>query len=173
MFETGSRDRRRVGSERWSEPRDERLFAQLYAPLRRFAAVVKPPEVDADDLVQEALLRTLAIRPLCEYEDPASYLRRTIVNLASNERRWLGRRRRALARLGSASYEHAAYPSDLQELLRLKPLDRAALYLVVVEGRSYNEVADMLGNSEIAVRARVSRALRRLRVELEEEVRDE
>src|SRR4051812_19140119 len=82
----GLRDGRPVGGERVSEPGDERLFAQLYAPLHRFAAVVKPPEVDADDLVQEALLRTLALRPLCEYEDPASYLRRTIVNLASNER---------------------------------------------------------------------------------------
>jgi RNA polymerase sigma factor (sigma-70 family) len=162
-----------VGSERWSEDRDERLFAQLYEPLRRFAAVVKPPEVDADDLVQEALLRTLAIRRLCEYEDPAAYLRRTIVNLVSNQRRWLGRRRRALARLTPLSDEDAAYPSDLQELLRLRPLDRAALYLAVVEGRSYSEVADVLGSSEVAVRARVSRALRRLRVELEEEVRDE
>jgi RNA polymerase sigma factor (sigma-70 family) len=162
-----------VGGERGPEPGDERLFAQLYGPLRRFAAVVKPPEVDADDLVQEALLRTLAIRPLCDYEDPASYLRRSIVNLASNERRWLGRRRRALARLTPAAHEHAVYPSDLQDLLRLKPLDRAALYLAVVEGRSYSEVADVLGSTETAVRARVSRALRRLRVHLEEEVRDE
>jgi RNA polymerase sigma factor (sigma-70 family) len=162
-----------VASERWSKARDERLFAELYAPLRRFAAVVKPPEADADDLVQEALLRTLAIRPLCEYDDPASYLRRTIVNLAANQRRWLGRRRRALARLTPLAQEDAAYPSDLQELLRLKPLDRAALYLAVVEDRSYREVADVLGSSEIAVRARVSRALRRLRVRFEEEVLDE
>lgn len=161
-----------MGSERGSE-RDERLFAQLYVPLRRFAAVVKPPEVDADDLVQEALLRTLAIRPLCEYEDPAAYLRRCIVNLASNQRRWLGGRRRAVARLTRASYEHATYPSDLHELLRLKPLDRAVLYLAVVEGRGYAEVAEVLGCSETAARARVSRALRRLRVQLEEVVRDE
>lgn len=162
-----------MGSERRPESRDERLFAQLYVPLRRFAAVVKPPEVDADDLVQEALLRALAIRPLCEYEDPASYLRRAIVNLASNQRRWLGRRRRALSRLTPVADKDAAYPSDLQELLRLKSRDRAALYLAVVEDRSYSEVADILGCSEVAVRARVSRALRRLRVQLEEEVRDE
>jgi RNA polymerase sigma factor (sigma-70 family) len=162
-----------VGGERGSELGDERLFAQLYVPLRRFAAVVGPPEVDADDLVQEALLRTLAIRPLCEYEDPAAYLRRTIVNLASNQRRWLGRRRRALARLTPVSHEDATYPSDLQELLRLRPPDRAALYLAVVEDRSYSEVADVLGSTETAVRARVSRALRRLRVQLEEEVRDD
>jgi DNA-directed RNA polymerase specialized sigma24 family protein len=162
-----------VGGERWSDHRDERLFAQLYVPLRRFAAVVKPPEVDADDLVQEALVRALAIRRLCEYEDPAAYLRRTIVNLASNQWRWLGRRRRALGRLTPPSHEGAAYPSDLEELLRLKPLDRAALCLAVVEGRSYSEVADVLGSSEVAVRAWVSRALRRLRVELEQEVRDD
>ncbi len=164
-------DRQGVDGE--PEPGQERLFAQLYPSLRRFAAVVKPPEVDTDDLVQEALLRTLALRPLSELDDPAAYLRRTIVNLSSNQRRWLARRRGAIARLGADSPDETRYPSDLQDLLRLKPADRAALYLAVVEDRGYDDVADVLGCSEAAARARVSRALRRLRVQLEEEVRDE
>ena len=155
------------------EPGEEQQFAQLYPSLRRFAAVVKPRDVDADDLVQEALLRTLALRPLSELDDPAAYLRRTIVNLSSNQRRWLARRRGAIARLGADSPDETRYPSDLQDLLRLKPVDRAALYLAVVEGRGYDDVAGVLGCSEDAARARVSRALRRLRVQLEEEVRDE
>ena len=54
--------------------------------------------------------------------------------------------------------------------MRLKPSDRAALYLFVVEQRSHREVADLLEISETAARARVSRALKRLRVELSGEV---
>lgn len=37
-------------------------FAELYEPLRRFAAVVRSRDMDADDLVQEALVRTLALQ---------------------------------------------------------------------------------------------------------------
>ncbi len=151
---------------------DGELFAQLYPSLRRFASVAKPLEVDADDLIQEALVRALALRPLSEYSDPAAYLRRTIVNLASNARRGFGRRRRALSRFAEAGRSEASYPSDLQDLLRLKPPERAAVYLAVVEGQEYAVIAEMLGCSESAARTRVSRALRKLRIELDQEVRD-
>ena len=67
-------------------------FAKLYEPLRRFASVVRSPDMDADDLVQEALVRTLALQPLAELDDPAAYLRTVIVRLASNQRRTAGRR---------------------------------------------------------------------------------
>ena len=150
---------------------DERLFAELYPALRRFAVVAKPAELDADDLVQEALVRALRVGRLSELDDPAAYLRRTIANLASNTRRQLGRRRRALSRLTDADGgAGASYPSDLQDLLRLRPSERAAVYLAVVEGLSHAEVGVSLGCSEAAARNRVSRALRRLRADLNEEV---
>ncbi len=149
---------------------DEQLFAGLYRSLRRFASVVGPEEVDADDLVQEALVRALALRPLGEYSEPGAYLRRTILNLASNTRRQLGRRRRAISRVVASDSSAEAYPSDLGDLLRLRPSERAAVYLSVVDGLSHAEVAAALGCSEAAARNRVSRALRRLRIELNEEV---
>jgi RNA polymerase sigma-70 factor, ECF subfamily len=145
---------------------DDALFADLYPMLARFAAVVRPPEVEADDLVQEALTRTLAVRPLSDCEDPAAYLRTAIVRLASNHRRSFGRRRRALARMSSTEADSPSYPSDLDDLRRLAPEERAVLYLVFVEGRSYAEAARVLGCKEPAARARSSRALKRLRVEL-------
>lgn len=149
---------------------DDLLFRELYPSLRRFAAVVRPSEVDGDDLVQEALTRALAIRPLAEYEDPGAYLRTAMVRIASNHRRKLGRGRRAHERAVAAADETTrdSYPSDLDDLLRLKPIDRAALYLIVVERRSHRETGELLGWTETATRARVSRALRRLRLELQD-----
>ena len=62
---------------------ESQLFAELYGPLRRFAAVVGPIEVDPDDLLQEAVARVLRRRRLTDLDQPGAYLRRTIVNLAS------------------------------------------------------------------------------------------
>ncbi|MGH9015725.1 MAG: RNA polymerase sigma factor [Acidimicrobiia bacterium] len=153
--------------------RDEELFAELYPSLRRLAAVVRPLEEDPDDLVQEALARALAIRPLSAFDDPCAYLRTAIVRLASNHRRRLGRHRRALSRAGlPADASQANYPSDLDDLRRLGVRDRAVLYLSLVEGYSYREIAGVLGCGEQAARARASRALRRLRSDLREEIRD-
>jgi DNA-directed RNA polymerase specialized sigma24 family protein len=144
---------------------DEAIFAELYAPLRRFASAVRPIEIDADDLVQEALMRTLVRQPLVALDDPGAYLRTAIVRLASNERRSFGRRRRALERYGADEVgDPVAYPSDVSDLRRLDPAERAAVYLAAVERRSHREIAQLLGCSEDAARNRVSRGLARLRV---------
>jgi RNA polymerase sigma-70 factor (ECF subfamily) len=151
---------------------DEMVFERLYAGLRRFAAVVAPPEQDPDDLVQEAVSRVLRRRSLSSLENPGAYLRRSIVNLASNERRRLGRWRRArvrAARPPADDAQPAAYPSDLDDLLRLPPDTRAALWLVDVEGRGFDEVAELLGCSRDAAKARASRARRALRQSITEE----
>lgn len=142
------------------------VIASLYPALHRFAAAVGPAEVDPDDLVQEAFVRTLRSGPLDRYDDPGAYLRRAIVNLAANQRRGFGRGRRAVARLAPAPDPAPAYPSDLSDLLRLAPDDRAVLYLVHVEGLPYSEAAQVLGCSEEAARSRASRARRRLRADL-------
>jgi RNA polymerase sigma factor (sigma-70 family) len=153
--------------------RDDELFTELYPSLRRFAAAVRSPEEDPDDLVQEALTRALAIGPLSSRENAGAYLRTAIVRLASNQRRWLGRRRRAFTRaMGATDANEATYPSDLDDLRRLPPRDRAVLYLSIVEGHSYKEIAAVLRCSEQAARARASRAIRRLRVDLREEIAD-
>ena len=52
-------------------------------------------------------------------------------------------------------------------LLELEPADQEILRLRVVEEREYDEIAAVLGVREDAVRARVSRALKRLRVLVE------
>jgi RNA polymerase sigma-70 factor, ECF subfamily len=153
---------------------DDALFAELYPALRRLAAMVAPPEAEPDDLVQEAVSRALRKGPLTRLDNPGAYLRRAVVNLAANERRRLGRWRRARIRAvrpPSDDGQPAAYPSDLADLLRLPPETRAALWLVDVEGRSFDEVAELLGTTNEAVRARASRARRALRQTITEEER--
>jgi len=142
---------------------DGRLFADLYPSLRRFAAVVGSIDTDPDDLLQEAVAQVLRRRTLTSLDNPGAYLRRTIVNLASNQRRGFAVRRKALARLGVGSGpERDVYPSDATDVLQLPARERAVLWLTEVEGYRYAEVGRMLGCSEAAARKRAMRARRRL-----------
>jgi len=149
---------------------DERsLVRELYAPLRRFACVTGPPEVDPDDLVQDAFLQALRRGPLADLESPLAYLRQIVLHLASNHRRRLGRRRRAMSRLGDRTQVDPAYPSDLADLMALSVEARAVLYLSEVEGYRFGEIAAILGCSESAARQRASRARNQLREVLAKE----
>lgn len=148
---------------------DGAIFAELYPQLRRFAAVVAPREVDPDDLVQDALERTLRRHSLSSLANAKAYLFRVILNLASNERRGLMRARRAFSRLSSEDTAEPTYPSDLAELLRLPSAQRAMLYLREVQGFTYREIASLLDMSEEAV----AKASRRARARLSDELRED
>jgi RNA polymerase sigma factor (sigma-70 family) len=84
------------------------------------------------------------------------------------------RRRLGLPELGDDSElerveERLSLPGNaLGAIASLRPADRDALELRVVDGRSYYEVAERLACTQQAARLRVSRALRRLHVNLEE-----
>lgn len=144
----------------------------LYPTLRRFAAVVAPAEIEPEDLVQESLYQALRRGPLDRLDHPTAYLRRSILNLASNHLRQKSRYRSALVRLGPDSPHEDVYPSDVEELLRLPPKARAVIYMRAIEGRSYSEIAVMLGCREATARATAAKARRRLKSVLSEEVRD-
>jgi RNA polymerase sigma-70 factor (ECF subfamily) len=154
------------------ERSERELIRELYPSLRRFAAVVGSADIDPDDLVQDALMRALRRGPLTDLNHPSAYLRRCICNLAKDTRRSLGRRRRAYVAMAATMSEGfvQTYPSDCAELLRLPPQARAVLYLQEVEGRRSAEISSLLGMSETAVRSVSSRARRRLRRFLSEEV---
>ena len=101
--------------------------AELYVPLRRFAAVVGPVDSEPDDLVQEAFVRAMRLRPLDEYDNLGAYLRRVILSLAINQRRRasIGRRVIEQWRHSRGDVVQPTYPSDLADLLRLSPDARA------------------------------------------------
>jgi RNA polymerase sigma-70 factor, ECF subfamily len=149
------------------DERERELIASLYPALRRIAAVAGSFDVEPDDLVQEALMRTLRKGPISDLDNPLAYLRRTIVNLASNQRRSLGRKRRALSRLNPEEGWIPNYPTDIEAILDLPPRQRAVLYLVEVENVPYGEVAEQLGMTTGAARAMATRARKTARTALE------
>jgi RNA polymerase sigma factor (sigma-70 family) len=147
---------------------DDEVFAEVVPGLRRFAAVVCPPDRDLDDLLQEALVRTLRQGPLSERDEPLPYLRRVVANLAADHRRAFVRRRakRHMARpTADSEVHHDDHVSDLDELRSLPVAQRAVVYLVVVEGLSHREVAHHLGISVESSRSRLSRGLHQLRLD--------
>ena len=146
-----------------------RLIA-LLPDLRAYARFLARNTTEADDLVQDALVRALAALP--GLQDDAN-LRAWVFAILRNGFFEQGRRRRsernALAR--SADEPTAAAPEqpgrvDLDDLhrhlLALPPLLRDALVLVGAQGLSYDEAAAICGVPVGTVKARVSRARLRL-----------
>jgi DNA-directed RNA polymerase specialized sigma24 family protein len=157
--------------DRWSADDLAGLRAQ-YDPLRRFAAVIGRWDVEPDDLVQEAYAKVLAKDP-AQIRDLGAYLRRMVVNLATDERRRFGRATNAAPRIATDGASHDSYPSDLSDLLALAPRVRALLYLVEVEGEQIAPAAEAVGMSSGNARVVLLRARRKLRAELSRETSDE
>ncbi len=144
------------------------------ARLRRLARLLVG--ADADDLVAEALARTLPKWRDGRVDDLPAYLRRVLVRLAS--RRW---QRRALGR----DRDHAASswvvsPGDAAEAIaerdrtqravRALPARRRAIVaLRFDEDLTESRIAEILGISVGTVKSQLSKALDQLRVELEAE----
>ena len=148
---------------------DRELFAELYPALRKFSYMIA--RQDGDDLVQEALTRTLSVRSLSSIEEPLAYLRKAMVHIHANHERARSRGIRGRARIGPGEDStRDQYPSDLADLMRVPARARAVLFLTVVEGLSYFDAADIVGCSESAARQLASRAVRSLRRDLEEEL---
>jgi RNA polymerase sigma-70 factor (ECF subfamily) len=152
----------RAEQQEWQVVEDE------YASLHRFAAVIAPWDLEADDLLHDALVAVLSRRSLSDLDHPVAYLRRVMVNLAAGHSRRSVTRRWAFRRLagGTGGSEIPAYLSDMADLERLSPKERAVLYLSEIEGYRYREISRMLDCTEAAVRKRASRARTRLRAEI-------
>jgi RNA polymerase sigma-70 factor (ECF subfamily) len=138
----------------------------LLADLRGYARFLSAQRAEADDLVQEALVRALVALP--QFRD-GSNLRAWLFAILRNAFFEQSRRRRteraALAR--SPAYDAPVTPeqdartdlADLQHhLFTLPPLLREALVLVGAQGISYEEAALICGVPVGTVKARVSRA---------------
>ncbi len=128
--------------------------------------------MEPDDLLQEALVRTLRNGSLERLENPEAYLRRAITNFAVNHQK-----RRSVASAAQRNLEITtptattpSYPSDLGDLLSLNPIGRAVLFLHDVEGHSFSEVARLLGLTEANSRQIASRARQLLRDQIGQEV---
>jgi RNA polymerase sigma-70 factor (ECF subfamily) len=149
-------------------------LAVLLPDLRAFARFLCGSRTEADDLVQEALARTLrSLDGRAEEVDLRAWCLAVIRNIFHEQ---LRARKREAARLQNALPEEPAPPAqetlgqmrDLARALKeLPPLLREAVILVGAQGLSHAEAAEICGVPVGTMKARVSRARRQLAAALE------
>ena len=139
--------------------------------LRRYArALARDPEI-ADDLVQDTLVRALRSEHLFHEGDVRRWLYTILTNLNRNRLRTLARRP-PLAPIEDADAPDMAGPEaggrDIaRALAQLVEDQRAALLLVVLEGLSYREVAEVQGVPIGTVMSRLARARAQIKAYLD------
>lgn len=144
----------------------------LLAPLRRYAFALTRDRAEADDLVQDALLRGHEQRrQLSPGKAPGPWLRAILRNRFLDRRRHDQAQSRREAQFAQLTPQAHDAPQD--DALRLSQLrgafldlpddQREALALIAVEGLSYAEAGQLLGIPPGTVMSRVSRARARLR----------
>src|SRR5690348_9458989 len=141
--------------------------------LRRYARALTRDAETADDLVQDTLVRALRSEHLFHEGDVRSWLYTILTNLNRNRLRTLARRP-AFASieeedvLGMSAPDSAARDIE-RALATLVDDQRAALLLVVLEGLSYREVAEVQGVPIGTVMSRLARARTQLKAYLDGE----
>jgi RNA polymerase sigma-70 factor (ECF subfamily) len=158
------------------QPTDHALrsaLAALLPELRGFARYLAGSRAEADDLVQEAVLRTL--HALDGRSDGVNLRAWCLAVIRNAFHEHLRLRKREAVRLRD-SVEPAPAPPlqetpgamrDLRrQLATLPPLLREALLLVGAQGLSYEEAATVCGVPVGTMKARVSRARRQLNITL-------
>lgn len=152
-------------------------FVRNRAPsLYRYGYLLTGSAHDADDLVQDALMKLRgAWSRVQRQDDPIGYIRTTMARLHVNSRR---RRRREFliaavpdsshVDSGMARVDAGIKRSGTDELIwnllgALPPRQRAVLVLRYYEQLSDEEIASGLGISSGTVRSQASRALEKLR----------
>jgi RNA polymerase sigma-70 factor (ECF subfamily) len=130
--------------------------------LRRYARALTRNADSADDLVQDTLVRALRSEHLFHGGELRSWLYTILANLNRNRLRSLARRP-VLSSLEDDDAPDLAGPEagsrDIaRALATLAEEQREALLLVVLEGLSYREVADVQGVPIGTVMSRLARA---------------
>ncbi len=128
--------------------------------LRRYARALARDADVADDLVQDTLVRALRSERLFLGGDVRSWLYTILTNLNKNRRRSLARRPQFMPLLDNNP--DAALTTLVEE-------QRAVLLLVMLEGLSYREVAEIQGVPIGTVMSRLARARAHVKASIEGE----
>jgi len=151
---------------------DEDSFRLLYdrtaRPLWSYLSRLTGDPRTADDLLQETFYRFLRADPaLADDAHRKNYLFRIATNLANDARR---RPRLETAddvergdERGGDQHERAARRLDVSRAMaKLRPRDRAMVWLAYVNGSSHEEIAATLGLKTASIKMLLFRARRRL-----------
>jgi RNA polymerase sigma-70 factor (ECF subfamily) len=141
--------------------------------LRRYARALTRDTDIADDLVQDTLVRALRSERLFHGGDIRSWLYTILTNLNRNRRRSLARRP-TISQLtehdeASANGTEAEGRDIERALSGLVEEQRSALLLVMLEGLTYREVADIQGVPIGTVMSRLARARAHIKASLDGE----
>ncbi len=163
----------------WMASEQRRIYTLCLRMLRN--------DHDADSATQDAFLkafRTLARSPEMVIEEPAKWLTRIAVNTCLDQlrsRRWQFWKRRPSAAEETAVLERApANDRSAEDLLaardlgrrlgtaleKLSPRQRAVFVLRHEDGKSLDEIGELLSLDVGTVKAHMARALKKLREEL-------
>lgn len=162
-----------IGRIQGGDPaRFDDLFIRFHGRVVRYLTVFCGSPTEAQDLAQETFIR--AFRSLATYQPRGRFVNWLLTiarNLALNHRR-----RPDPALPASDRLEEAAAPGHRDDYLQeplsqhrylkvLKPTEREVLLLRVVEELPYDDIADITGLGNGALRKLVCQALARLREE--------
>jgi RNA polymerase sigma-70 factor (ECF subfamily) len=130
--------------------------------LRRYARALTRDGETADDLVQDTLVRALRSEHLFHGGDVRSWLYTILTNLNRNRLRSLARRPSLMSIDDNETPDACGTEGGARDIERalasLVDDQRAALLLVVLEGLSYREVAEVQGVPIGTVMSRLARA---------------
>ena len=149
-----------------ADARPASAYAALWPDVFRFALSWTNDWAAAEDLAQEAFARLWRHREALDWTEPVlPWLVVTTRRLAQDRFRSIRRRLLAGPASRPASLDAGVADRwlDLRDALAtLNPLERTALVMTAVDGRTYEEAAVLLGTSAGALRAAASRARRKL-----------
>ena len=149
----------------------ERIQATIPA-LRRYARALTRDTETADDIVQDTLLRALRSEHLFHGGDMRAWLYTILSNLNRNRLRTLSRRPSLtpITDNDAATGGPESGSRDIgRALAELAEEQRSALLLVVLEGLTYREVAEVQGVPIGTVMSRLARARTQIKAYLDGE----
>ncbi|MBR2783576.1 MAG: sigma-70 family RNA polymerase sigma factor [Firmicutes bacterium] len=122
---------------------------------------------DAEDICQTVFLKLLTAGTV--FASPAhekAFIIRATINACKNELKAVRRRLLPLDEAAAGTAPEPPATEVLDAVMELPPKYRAAIYLFYYEGYAIGEMAQLLGCSEAAAAARLSRGRKRLRAVL-------
>lgn len=147
----------------------ERLAERFAPAVYRLAYARAGNAADAEDVMQDVFLRLLTKAPNFRDDDHAkAWLLRVAANRANDLLRSAARKNVPLEEAAEVRAPEPTAGETLREVLALPPKLRLVVHLFYYEEQTVKEIAAVLGISQGAVKARLSRARKQLRISLAE-----
>ena len=146
----------------------EELYMQQLPGLFRLAQSILRQPADAEDAVQQAVLKAWQQIDTIRYGKEKAYLARIVINECHNIQRL--RQRTVPVAVFPERTEPETKIMELRDAVdRLPEKLRLPFLLVYMEGYSLQETASVIGITLFALKSRLKRAKKSLRIELREE----